>query len=178
MASLRKGRCYSKVKRPYTRKSKFRKLGFIKAVPNSKISRYQMGDQKKKFDVQLKLTSNQAIQIRHNAIESVRQIVNRHLHTALGLDYDLRIQIFPHHVLRENKMLAGAGADRMQTGMQRAFGKAVGIAARVKKGQTILSLKVSKDNTDLGKTALKKAIHRLPGKYQITEGKIKPAKND
>ncbi len=171
MASLRKGRCYSTVKRPYTRKSKFRKLGFIKAVPNSKISRYQMGDAKKVYPTRLSLVSNQDIQLRHNAIESVRQIVNRHLHTNLGLDYFLKIMVFPHHVLRENKMLAGAGADRMQTGMQRAFGKAVGIAARVKKGQAVLNLDLESDKIEMGKAALRKATPRLPGKYRIIEVK-------
>jgi ribosomal protein L16/L10AE len=34
-------------------------------------------------------------------------------------------------------MLTGAGADRMQTGMSRSFGKTMGRAAFVKPGQTL-----------------------------------------
>ncbi|KAI5390252.1 hypothetical protein KIW84_075528 [Lathyrus oleraceus] len=43
------------------------------------------------------------------------------------------------HVLRINKMLWCAGADRLQTGMRGAFGKPLGIRARVAIGQLLLS---------------------------------------
>src|SRR3989344_1206597 len=119
MATLRKGHCYTDVERAYTRRSKFKKKGFIKAIPPSKISRYDMGDLKKEFPAKLELKSNKDIQIRHNSLESARQIVNRRLSKKLGpLGYHLKIMVYPHHVLRENKMITGAGADRMQTGMQ------------------------------------------------------------
>ena len=50
MATLRKGKCYSKPNtRPYTRKSKYKKKGFIKAVPDSKLARFHMGDKLKNF---------------------------------------------------------------------------------------------------------------------------------
>ncbi|KAI5390249.1 60S ribosomal protein L10 [Lathyrus oleraceus] len=45
------------------------------------------------------------------------------------------------HVLRINKMLWCAGADRLQTGMRGAFGKPLGIRARVAIGQLLLSVR-------------------------------------
>merc|ERR1712065_74984 len=38
--------------------------------------------------------------------------------------FHMRIRVHPYHVLRINKMLSCAGADRLQTGMRHAFGKA------------------------------------------------------
>jgi len=129
--------------------------------------KYEMGDLKKEFAVEIKLVSKQAIQIRHNALESARVVVNRHLADDLGNSFKLSLKLYPHHVLRENKMLTGAGADRMQSGMQRAFGKPVGIAAQVRKGQVVFSAFVDKENVDAARSALAMAKHRLPGLYSI-----------
>ena len=169
---LRKGHCYTRVKRAYTRKSKFKKHGFIKAVPKSKIVRYDMGDLTKQFNRKLELVTKDEIQLRHNSLESARIVVNRQLHEMFGMNYFFKVLVFPHQVLRENKVLTGAGADRMQTGMQQAFGKAVGIAARVRKGQSIFSIKVNEENVDKAKSALKKAGPRMPGKFSIVISKI------
>ena len=49
MAGLRKGRCYREIERAYTRKSKFRSKGFVKAIPPNKIIKYNMGNAKKEF---------------------------------------------------------------------------------------------------------------------------------
>ena len=76
--------------------------------------------------------------------------------------YHLKINIYPHHILRENPLAAGAGADRMSTGMKMSFGKPIGLAAQVKKGQTLLSVNVDKENLEVAKQALKKASHKLP----------------
>ena len=92
-----------------------------------------MGDPKKTFSHQVSLISKIPVQVRHNALESGRLIVGRQLGIRLGNNYYFKVRVYPHHVLRENKMITGAGADRMQTGMQRSFGRAVGIAAQLKK---------------------------------------------
>ena len=156
MAGLRKGHSYTDVKRPYTRRSKVKGKSFIKTIPTNKIVRFVMGDVKKKYEYKIKLISKQDIQIRHNSLESSRLLVNRRLNEKFGNDYIFTLNVYPHHVLRENKMLAGAGADRMQKGMQKSFGRPIGLAAQVKRGQTIFSLMVSKD-IDFAKVALKKA---------------------
>ena len=173
MAGLRKGHCYSSVKRAYTRHSKVKNKAFIKTVPANKIVRYDMGDLTKKFECRLDLVSRQAIQIRHNALESTRQIINRHLSKDLGLNYHLKLRCFPHHILRENKMITGAGADRMQTGMQLAFGRTVGVSTQLKKNQILFSIFINKENLEKAKTALARAPSRLPGKYSIETVELK-----
>ncbi|RUS24848.1 hypothetical protein BC938DRAFT_472993 [Jimgerdemannia flammicorona] len=56
----------------------------------------------------------------------------------------MRVRVHPFHVIRINKMLSCAGADRLQTGMRGAFGKPQGTVARVNIGQIIFSVR-SKD---------------------------------
>lgn len=53
----------------------------------------------------------------------------------------MRVRAHPYHVIRINKMLSCAGADRLQTGMRGAFGKPNGTVARVNIGQIILSVR-------------------------------------
>ena len=57
-------------------------------------------------------------------------------------------QVHPFHVLRINKMLSCAGADRLQTGMRGAFGKAQGTAARVAIGQVLMSIRCKDTHLD------------------------------
>jgi large subunit ribosomal protein L10e len=74
------------------------------------------------------------------------------------------VKTYPHIILRENKMIATAGADRLQEGMRKAFGKPIGLAARVEIGSTILELRVKSENLEKGKEALKAASAKLPMK--------------
>tara|TARA_Y100000310_G_C20701467_1_gene830361 strand:- start:6494 stop:7012 length:519 start_codon:yes stop_codon:yes gene_type:complete len=168
MATLRKGKCYRNIVRPYTRRSKKKKKSFIKSVPNSRIARFNTGDTRRKFESKLVLKTKEAVQIRHNAIESTRVLINRHLSTNLGpKEYLLTVVAFPHHVLRENKMLTGAHADRLQTGMAHAFGKTVGLAAQMKKGSVLFAVSVDKKNVDLATKSMKRASPRLPAKVEV-----------
>ena len=153
---------WRRLERPYTRKSKYRKKAFVRAVPNNKIVKYVMGNQKKEYSYEVSLRSKVDIQIRHNALESARKTTNRLLETKAPLNYRLRIKVYPHHILRNNPLAAGAGADRMSTGMSHSFGKAVGIAARVKKGQTIMDVAVNKDKLNIAKAALDRARKKMP----------------
>jgi large subunit ribosomal protein L10e len=145
--ALRKGSAYSKkYARPYTRVSKKRAKSYIKTVPNKRIVKYKMGNQKEydagEFPIQLNILSKEACQIRDNSIEAVRQYLNRFIQIKVGKEFYFEVKIVPHHILRENKMLTGAGADRMQTGMSRAFGKTMGKAALVKPNQVLFILAV------------------------------------
>jgi|SRR3989344_878197 len=167
MVSLRRAKCYRRIKRPYTRKSKFNKLSFVKAIPQLKIVRFTMGDHRKARPYTLSLVSLQDIQLRQNSMESARVFVNKHLHDGLGLNYFFRVLNYPHHVLRENRMLTGAGSDRMQRGMQKSFGSPVGIASQVKKGQSILSINLEEKDIPLGRNLLKKVTSRLAGSYSV-----------
>jgi large subunit ribosomal protein L10e len=103
------------------------------------------------------------MQIRHMAIESARLSANKAVEQVAGENgYYSVLRIYPHVLLRENKMIATAGADRLQEGMRRAFGKAVSLAARVKQGQVLMEMHVKKDHLDLAKKALVGACVKLP----------------
>jgi large subunit ribosomal protein L10e len=168
MARLRKFTAYRRLERPYTRVSKFKKKSFIKANPNTNIVRYEMGDPNRKFDYAMDLISKDDLQIRHNAIESARQSSNRLLEHKIGQGaYFYKIRIYPHHILRENPLASGAGADRFSTGMQHSFGKPIGKAAQVRKGQVIASISVDKAHVKIGKLALQRIAHKLPGSSMI-----------
>lgn len=168
MAGLRKGHCYSHLKRAYTRKSKYKKKGYVKAIPTSKVIRYVMGDQKVAYPFRVDLYTKQPIQIRHNALESCRQIINRKLNLVVGVNnYLFLVRPYPHHILRENKMITGAGADRIQTGMQRAFGKAIGIACQLKERQSVFSVFCQNGDVLKAKEALNMGRHRMPGQFGI-----------
>ncbi len=168
MARIRKFIAYRRLERPYTRVSKYKKKSYVKANPHMTLVKFEMGDPSKKFSHTLNLVSKTDLQIRYNALESARQTANRLVENKLGKKaYFFKFKVYPHHVLRENPLAAGAGADRMSTGMSHSFGKAIGRAARVKKGQTVLTIKVNKQNLSTAKTALKRASHKLPNSYRI-----------
>jgi large subunit ribosomal protein L10e len=148
---LRKAMAYSKHrKKAYTRKSNVKSKSYVKAVPSTKIIKFLMGDVNKfnanKFNWIIELRSTELVQIRDNAIEASRQLIHRHLEKQLKGNYYFALSVYPHHVLRENKMLTGAGADRMQTGMSASFGSVVGIAAIVRPGGKIFTIAVSNEN--------------------------------
>ena len=147
MAGLRKASAYSKKKVvPYTRVSKKRQKSFVKTVPQQKIVKFSMGNHSLynngKLPHTLILVSTEAVQIRHNALESTRQFVNKKLDKELSGQYLFKIIPFPHHIQRENRMLTTPGADRMQTGMQLSFGKTIGKSAILKPNSKIFFIAV------------------------------------
>jgi len=156
------GECYRKGNgQPYTRKQ------YIKGKPQIKIAKFQ-GGQKGDYDFSVQLLINEKMQITHMAIESTRLAANKTLEKTTGeTGYFSKLRIYPHVLLRENKMIAAAGADRLQEGMRRAFGKAVSLAARVKRGQCIMELQVNKEHLEAAKKALKGACVKLPGSPTI-----------
>lgn len=146
---------------PYTRKK------YIKGKPQSKIAKYH-GGKRDNYSHVVQLLVNEKIQIRHMAIESCRLAANKRLEKTTGeTGYFSRLRIYPHVLLRENKMIATAGADRLQEGMRRAFGKAVSLAARVNIGQCIMEMEVNKEHVDAAVKALKAACVKLPGTPSI-----------
>ncbi len=167
MARLRKFVCYRKTERPYTRFSKYKQKSYVRSRPVCKVVRFDMGDHKM-YDFGVHLIATARIQIRDNAIEAARQSANRLLEKTLGKSgFNFQVRMYPHHVLRENPLASGAGADRLSTGMAHSFGKTIGIAAQVSEGQPILSLYVAKNNVDLARKALHRAGHKLPMKQKI-----------
>lgn len=172
MVKLRKFTAYRSLERPYTRISKYKKKSFIKTTPNIKVVRFNTGNLKKKFPHTLHLVSKSGLQIRDNALESGRQTCNRLLELTLGpTGYFMQVKTYPHHILRENPVAAGAGADRFSTGMQKSFGKPIGSAARIKEGQKVVTVSVNKKDLELAKKALNRFRKKIPGGYLIEEEK-------
>jgi len=139
-----------------------------------KITKFTMGNPTAKYEYQLRLVALEKAQIRHNALEAARVAVNRHLSRHLGKEYCLRILPYPHTILRENKMIFGAHADRLQDGMRRAFGKPIGTAARVKPNQTIITVNVNSEQIETAKEALKRGKAKLPIPCRIVVEKLPP----
>ena len=122
-----------------------------------------MGDQQKNYQYSLHLISKEDLQIRANAIESARQTSNKVLEDSLGkTGYFFQLRKYPHHILRENPLASGAGADRMSTGMAGAFGNPIGHAAQVRRGEVLFTIKTDKQNLALATKALKRASYKLP----------------
>ena len=149
----------------------------IKGKPQIKIAKFNSGNKKGKFDYCVQLLINEKIQIRHMAIEATRLAANKTLEKTTGeTGYSSQLRIYPHIRLRENKMIAAAGADRLSDGMRRAFGKANSLAARVKQGQVIMEMNVKEEHLDAAKSALKKACVKLPGTPTIKVIELKKSK--
>ena len=177
MAKPRPARCYKKpTKHAYTRTAKrVLKKAFIRGVPGIKIFHFDMGNPKKKYRYIVKLNSKNAVQVRDSALESTRIVVNRTIQKTIGLEnYYLQIRSYPHHVLRENAIISGAGADRLQTGMRHAFGRTIGKAARVKRNHPIMTIKVStKADAEKARAAFKKVVAKLPTACSIVVEELK-----
>jgi large subunit ribosomal protein L10e len=141
---------------PYTRKE------FVKGFPPPKITKFTMGDTKAKFEYEAKLISLERAQIRHNSLESARVAANRYLMEKLVNNYFMHVHPYPHVILRENKMIFGAHADRLQDGMRRSFGKTIGTAARVEPNQVIMTVKVNADGVEVVKEAFRRGSGKLP----------------
>jgi len=162
MAKLGKAMKWRKLERPYTRISKYREHSFIRGNPPISISKFDMGDKEEKFNKRVDLKVKVGLQIRHNAIESARQIAIRILEKKLGSSFHFKVATYPHHILREHALAAVAQADRFTSGMAHPFGKPVGRAARLMKNQPIFTVYVNEGNLDTAKLALDKARFKIP----------------
>ena len=162
----RPSRCYRYIKgKPYP------KSRYNRAVPDPKLRSYDTGDRKACWDafpICVHLVSDEMEQITSEALESARVASNKYLTTKLTKDgYHFRVRKHPWHVLRINKMLSCAGADRLQAGMRRAFGKSYGKACRTKIGDIIASVRVKRDHVVHAIEALRRGKNKLPGRQKI-----------
>jgi len=167
---LRPARCYTHFSGPpYTRKE------YIPGVPQPKITKFEMGDPKADYDYEVVLSVVEAGQIRHNALEAARVMALKRLSTEAGENnFYLKVKVYPHHVIRENKMMAFAGADRLQDGMRLSFGKPIGTAARVYPGHEIIVVRVKAPHVSIAKEALRIASSKLPLPSRIIVKPLKP----
>lgn len=162
----RPARCYR-----YQKNKPYPKSRYNRAVPDSKIRIYDLGKKKAtvdEFPLCVHLVSNELEQLSSEALEAARICANKYMTTVSGRDaFHLRVRVHPFHVLRINKMLSCAGADRLQQGMRGAWGKPHGLAARVDIGQIIFSVRTKDSNKDVAIEGLRRARYKFPGQQRI-----------
>jgi large subunit ribosomal protein L10e len=174
MAKLRPAACYKEPKRPYTRVSKYKRASFVTGVPGSKVKKFDMGQINSDFEYEIGFKCNDHIQLRHNSLEAFRTSANRNLEKKLGkAGYHFKLKVYPHHVMRHNPTANFAGADRFSSGMSHCFGKPLGRAAIIKKGQMISFVRVNKDAIKAVKESFRIASHKLGCKYSIEIKQLK-----
>jgi large subunit ribosomal protein L10e len=140
---------------------------FAPSAPNVRIAKFSSGTPTGKYDFKMRLVSKEKVQIRHIAIEAARVAAHKKFSEIGDENYFLQVKLYPHVILRENKMLATAGADRLQEGMRRAYGKPVSLAARLNIGSTVLELLIKKENLSIAIESLKTASSKLPAPMRI-----------
>jgi len=162
----RPAKCYR-----YCKNKPYIKSRFCRGVPDAKIQIYDVGRKAaptEEFPLCVHLVSGEYEQLSSEALEAGRIVVNKYMTKVAGKDsFHLRVRAHPFHVLRINKMLSCAGADRLQTGMRQAFGKPTGMVARVNIGQIIFSVRSKDANTKHVIEALRRSKYKFPGRQNI-----------
>lgn len=166
--ALRKAGTYSKkAARPFTRISRNKSKSYIKTIPFPKVVKYHIGNQidyaAGKHTHAVSLVSKQKVQLRDTALEAARMALTKELDEKILGQYYLAVKVYPHHFLRENKLAAGAGADRMATGMTQSYGAIIGRAALVGAGQTVFFISTnSLKSAQICRDALQKVRAKVP----------------
>ncbi len=168
---LRPARCFRKVERAFTRIApKVQRKNFLGGVPGVRTRDFTMGNQTKNFNTQFDVISQESMQIRDNAIESMRQKLVKKLTDLVGKDgFVIKIRLYPHHVLREHKSASGAGADRVSKGMKHPYGKNTGRAIQIRYGQMLLSIVVDKAKKDKVRQIIKGIKYKVHMPFIIKE---------
>ncbi|XP_052363531.1 60S ribosomal protein L10 isoform X1 [Oncorhynchus keta] len=177
----RPARCYR-----YCKNKPYPKSRFCRGVPDPKIRIFDLGRKKARVDEfplcghmvsdEYEQLSSEALEaaacvnspISPLALEAARICANKYMVKTCGKDgFHIRVRLHPFHVIRINKMLSCAGADRLQTGMRGAFGKPLGTVARVRIGQVIMSVRTKASNKEHIIEALRRAKFKFPGRQKI-----------
>lgn len=168
MAHKRPWRCYSKwTRRPYQHKrSRNHRREYARGGSQSKIVRYWGGNKDiawEDWELVVSLKVDKQVQISSNALEAIRITINGALQKYLGrTNYRLRVRPKPFQKYRENRMLAFAGADRVQSGMRNSFGRSTGVCARVRAGSIICDIGTHLKNLPLIRERLRIASMKVP----------------
>ncbi len=178
MGTLRKAGAYSSKKaRPYTRKSRKKNRAYIKTVPGMKIAKFNIGNIKDfnagKHQYRVRFMAQESVQVRDNSIEACRMLLTKILDSQAPGQYYLIVKVYPHHMLRENKTAAGAGADRLSTGMAHSFGIIIGRAALLNPGTDVFVVTCLNDKTArIAKNAMAAIKSKIPCKGKIVFEKL------
>eukprot|EP01135_Chromosphaera_perkinsii_P009271 Nk52_evm23s1705 gene=Nk52_evmTU23s1705 len=166
----RPARCYR-----YCKNKPYPKSRFCRGVPDPKIRIYDLGRKKAgvdEFPLCVHMCSLEKEQLSSEALEAGRICANKYIVKMVGKEsFHLRVRCHPYHVLRINKMLSCAGADRLQTGMRHAFGKPNGTVARVRIGQPIFSARAKMNAKEHLIEAFRRSKFKFPGRQKIVVSK-------
>jgi large subunit ribosomal protein L10e len=162
----RPSRCYR-----YQKNKPYPKSRYNRGVPDSKLRIYDVGRKKaayNEFPHCIHLVSGEKEQITSEALEAARIAANKYMQTKAGKDaFHMRMRVHPWHVIRINKMLSCAGADRLQQGMRQAYGKPYGRTARVDIGTILMSIRTGAANVEHAKEALRRSMFKFSGRQKI-----------
>merc|ERR1712166_663997 len=168
-AALTMGRRPSKCYR-YQKNKPYIKSRYCRGVPDPKIRIYDLGRKKASVDdfpFCAHPVSDELEQVSSEALEACRIACNKYMTKSSGKDaFHIRIRVHPFHVIRINKMLSCAGADRLQTGMRGAFGKSYGTVARVNIGQILCSIRCRENVSKHALEALRRAKYKIAGRQR------------
>merc|ERR1712217_276468 len=162
----RPAKCYR-----YQKTKPYPKSRFCPGVPDPKLRIYDTGKKKipcDEFPASAHMVCDERQQISSEALEAARIATNKYMVTNAGRDlFHIRVRPHPYQVLRINKTLSCAGADRLSTGMRGAFGKAYGTAARVKIGQVLVSVRTKDEKVQIAAEALRRARFKFAGRQKV-----------
>ena len=162
----RPARCYR-----YQKNKPYPKSRFNRGVPDPKLRLYDGGKKKANFDnfpCCVHLVSNEKEQVSSEGLEAARIAANKYMQTKAGKDaFHMRMRVHPWHVLRINKQLSCAGADRLSSGMRQAWGKPYGRAARVDIGTILMSVRVKEENIVHAQEALRRSMFKYAGRKKV-----------
>merc|ERR1711879_674385 len=109
----RPAKCYR-----YCKNKPYPKSRFNRGVPDPKIRIFDLGRKKAnvdEFPLCVHLVSNEYEQVSSEALEAARICANKYMVKTAGKEaFHLRVRAHPYHVVRINKMLSCAGADRLR----------------------------------------------------------------
>jgi len=162
----RPAKCYR-----YQKNKPYPKSRFNRGVPDPKLRFYDGGRKKSYWDLfpsTVHLVSKEKEQISSESLEAGRIAANKFMVTRTGKEgFHIRIRVHPWHVVRINKMLSCAGADRLQTGMRHAYGKALCKCARVNIGTILISIRTKPENVHYAQEALRRAKFKFAGRQMV-----------
>ena len=162
----RPSRCYR-----YQKNKPYPKSRFNRGVPDPKIRMYDGGKKKANWELFpqcVHMVSYEKEQITSEALEAARIAANKYMQNNAGKEgFHIRIRVHPWHVVRINKMLSCAGADRLQTGMRHAYGKALCKSARVNIGSILISIRTKPEYVKFAQEALRRAKFKFPGRQKV-----------
>merc|ERR1712004_116523 len=166
----RPARCYR-----YCKNKPYPKSRFCRGVPDPKIRIFDLGKKRTgvdDFPKCVNLVSDEYEQLSSEGLEAARICANKYMTKIAGKDaFHIRVRVHPFHIVRINKMLSCAGADRLQTGMRGAYGKPQGTVARVNIGQPLMSIRCKDAQEATAVEALRRAKFKFPGRQKIFTSK-------